>query len=41
MNTIKRKYYCLVEQLRQDNKVVYFYMDKEGYFNGIAYIRSD
>jgi hypothetical protein len=40
MNTIKRKYYCLMEQLRQDNKVVYFYMDKDGHFTGTTYIRS-
>ena len=40
MNTIKRKYYCLMEQLRKDNKVVYFYMDKDGYFTGTTYIRS-
>ena len=42
MNTHKnnrRKYYCLVEQLRRDNKVVYFHMDEDGHFTGTTYIR--
>ena len=37
---MKHKYYCLIEQLRKDNKVVYFYMDKAGYFTGTTYIRE-
>ena len=40
-NKNKRKYYCLVEQLRRDNKVVYFHMDEDGHFTGTTYIKEN
>jgi len=39
-NKNKRKYYCLMEQLRRDDKVVYFHMDEDGHFTGTTYIRN-